>query len=69
MTAIADINSGIPGNPKARPMSGGPETLPSAKARKSPRPPFKQAAEECNAISVDEFFDQLDERIKCRFDA
>jgi len=30
---------------------------------------FKKASEECNAVSVDTFFDKLDERIKRRFDA
>ncbi len=28
---------------------------------------FRQAAEECNAITVDEFFDELDRRIEKRF--
>jgi hypothetical protein len=30
---------------------------------------FKEAANECNAVSVDAFFDELDERIKKRFNA
>ena len=30
---------------------------------------FEEAAAECNAVSVDEFFDELDERIKRRFNA
>jgi len=30
---------------------------------------FSEAEEECNAISVDAFFDELDERIKKRFNA
>lgn len=29
---------------------------------------FEEAAEECNAISVDEFFDELDDNIRKRFD-
>jgi len=28
---------------------------------------FETAARECNAVSVDSFFDELDERIKKRF--
>jgi len=30
---------------------------------------FKEAVAECNGISVDAFFDKLDERIKKRFNA
>ena len=30
---------------------------------------FEEAVAECNGVSVDEFFDELDERIKRRFDA
>jgi hypothetical protein len=28
---------------------------------------FREAARECNAVSVDTFFDELDDRIKKRF--
>ena len=30
---------------------------------------FEEAVKECNAITVDAFFDELDERIKKRFNA
>ena len=30
---------------------------------------FEEAVAECNGVSVDEFFDELDERIKRRFNA
>ena len=30
---------------------------------------FEEAAKECNAITVDTFFDELNERIKRRFNA
>ena len=30
---------------------------------------FEEACKECNAITVDEFFDELDQRIKKRFNA
>ena len=30
---------------------------------------FEEAVVECNGVSVDDFFDELDERIKRRFNA
>ena len=30
---------------------------------------FQEAVAECNGVSIDEFFDELDERIKRRFNA
>ena len=30
---------------------------------------FQEAVAECNGVSVDEFFDEIDERIKRRFNA
>jgi len=44
-------------------------TLPSTPIVNEPTMNFAQAAKECNAISVDEFFDELDKRIKRRFNA
>jgi len=45
-------------------------TAPFAKVGETTnRKSFKKASEECNAVSVDTFFDKLDERIKRRFNA
>jgi len=44
-------------------------TLPFAEVMDEKKMSFEEAAEECNAITVDEFFDELDERIKKRFNA
>ena len=44
-------------------------TLPFAKMAAPKKKSFREASEECNAVSVDTFFDKLDERIKRRFNA
>ena len=43
------------------------KTLPFATVVEDDEKNFRQAAKECNAITVDEFFDELDNRIKKRF--
>jgi hypothetical protein len=43
--------------------------MPVRFAVESKKKSFKEAAAECNAVSVDVFFDELDERIKKRFNA
>ena len=43
--------------------------LPFAEVREENKKSFTQASTECNAVTVDEFFDELDERIKRRFNA
>ncbi len=45
------------------------ETLPFVAVEKRNGKTFEEAVKECNGISVDEFFDELDERIKRRFHA
>ena len=44
-------------------------TLPFATVVETKKKSFEEACAECNAVSVDTFFDELDERIKRRFDA
>ncbi|MDR2146539.1 MAG: hypothetical protein LBE91_08805 [Tannerella sp.] len=44
-------------------------TLPFANVLETKKKSFEEAAAECNAISADAFFDELDERIKKRFNA
>ena len=44
-------------------------TLPFATVVEKKKKSYRQASEECNAVSVDTFFDKLDERIKRRFNA
>lgn len=44
------------------------KTLPFAVVIEENRNDFREAAKECNAVSVDDFFDELDGRIKKRFE-
>ena len=44
-------------------------SLPFATVVESKNKSFDEAAAECNAVSLDTFFDELDERIKRRFNA
>ena len=44
-------------------------TLPFVTVVEEKKKSFVEAAKECNAVSVDAFFDELDERIKKRFNA
>ena len=44
-------------------------TLPFATVIEEQKKSFEEAAAECSAVSVDEFFDELDKRIKKRFNA
>ncbi len=43
------------------------KTLPFATIVEEKKKSFEEAAAECNAVSVDEFFDEVDERIRKRF--
>ena len=43
------------------------KTLPFATIVEEKKKNFSEAAEECDAVSVDAFFDELDNRIKKRF--
>ena len=43
------------------------KTLPFATVVEEKKKHFREAAEECNAVSVDAFFDELDDRIKKHF--
>ena len=43
------------------------KTLPYATVIEEKKKSFREAAEECNAVSVDTFFDELDVRIKKHF--
>jgi uncharacterized protein YybS (DUF2232 family) len=58
-------------NPQALPLLGYLESLPFAevkKTRQSSKSAIQQALAQ-GAVTVDEFFDELDERIKRRFNA
>jgi hypothetical protein len=44
-------------------------TLPFTTVLEPPKKSFEEAIAECNGITVDAFFDELDNRIKKRFDA
>ena len=44
-------------------------TLPFATVVEEKKKSFEEACAECGTISVDAFFDELDERIKKRFNA
>ena len=43
------------------------KTLPFALVVEEEQKSFSEAAKECNAVTVDEFFDELDNRIKKHF--
>ena len=43
------------------------KTLPFATVVEEKKKTFEEAAKECNAVTVDEFFDELDLRIKKHF--
>ena len=55
--------------PSAKNLVNYISTLPFAEVKEDGKKSFAQASAECNAVSVDEFFDELDERIKRRFNA
>jgi hypothetical protein len=58
-------------NPMALPLLDYLESLPFAEVKRGQRKPksaWQHALDE-GAVTVDEFFDELDERIKRRFDA
>lgn len=55
-------------NPQAKKLLEYIKTLPYAKVVEEKKSCFEEAAKECNAISVDAFFDELDNRIRKRFD-
>ena len=44
------------------------KTLPFATVIEEQKKSFSEAVAECNAVSVDAFFDELDDRIKKRFE-
>ncbi|MDR0907195.1 MAG: hypothetical protein LBM63_01080 [Rikenellaceae bacterium] len=54
-------------SPQARKLLEYVKTLPFATVVEDKKKSFSQAAEECNAVSVDALFDELDSRIKNRF--
>ena len=56
-------------SPHAKNLLNYIRTLPFAEVREAEKKSFAQASAECNAATVDEFFDELDERIKRRFNA
>jgi hypothetical protein len=55
-------------NPMALPFLEYARSLPFVEEGEEKKS-FEQAAAECNAVPLDEFFDRLDERIKRRFHA
>lgn len=61
-TIIIEENS-----PQAKKLLEYIKTLPFAKVIEEKKKNFREAAAECNAVSVDEFFNELDENIKKRF--
>ena len=58
-TVIIEDNS-----PQAKQLLEYIKTLPYATVVEEKTKSFAEAAEECNAVSVDEFFDELDRRIE-----
>lgn len=60
-TVIIEENS-----PQAKQLLEYIKTLPFATVVEEKKS-FREAAKECNALSVNEFFDELDDRIKKRF--
>lgn len=54
-------------NPQAKQLVEYIKTLPYATVVEDKRKSFREAAEECNAVSVDVFFDELNKRITKRF--
>ena len=54
-------------SPQARHLLEYIKTLPFATVVVEKKKNFHEAAEDCNAVSVDTFFDELDDRIKKRF--
>ncbi|SHE82211.1 hypothetical protein [Dysgonomonas macrotermitis] len=61
-TIIIEENS-----PQAKQLLEYIKTLPFATVIEEKKKSFREAAAECNAVSVDAFFDELDDRIKKRF--
>lgn len=61
-TIIIEENS-----PQAKQLVEYIKTLPYATVVERKKKSFSEAAEECDAVSVDVFFDELNERITKRF--
>ncbi|MCD7936015.1 MAG: hypothetical protein LUG98_04075 [Tannerellaceae bacterium] len=61
-TIIIEENS-----PQAKQLLEYLKTLPYATVIEDKKKSFSEAARECNAVSVDELFDELNDRIKKRF--
>ena len=55
-------------SPQAKQLLEYIKTLPFATVVEDKKTSFKEAAEECKAVAVDVFFDELDNRIKKRFE-
>ena len=62
-TIIIEENS-----PQAKQLLEYIKTLPFTTVIEEKKKSFREAAEECNAVSVDTFIDELKERIKKHFD-
>lgn len=56
-------------SPQAKKFLEYAATLPFATVVEEQEKDFRSAMEECDTVSVDEFFDELDQRIKSRFHA
>ena len=54
-------------NPMAEPFLVYARTLPFAEVIEEQKMSFDEAVKACNGIPLDEFFDELDERIKAHF--
>ena len=65
MTTVIVKDTGI----QARKFVEYARTLPFITVVEEKKKSFEEAVAECNGVSVDEFFDELDERIKLRFNA
>ena len=61
-TIIIEENS-----PQAKQLLEYIKTLPYATVIEEKKKSFREAAEECNSVSVDSVFDELDDRIKKHF--
>ena len=61
-TIIIEENS-----PQAKQLLEYIKTLPYATVIEEKKKSFREAAEECNAVTVNTFFDELDDQIKKHF--
>ncbi len=65
MTTIVEINHNCP---QAGPLVEYLASLPFATVKREPQKSFEEAARECSAITVDEFFDEVRRQLNEDYD-